>query len=387
MHILFLPSWYPETADDFSGSFFREQAEAFVDEGHQVGVLSVRGFPLYAAREMRARPSGVRIAEEAGIPVYRADVLLPVPKWAALNLRALERHWQTLYERYVSAHGVPDVLHAHAMFPAGIVAHRIATREGIPFVVTEHRPSSMDRLREPGLGKMAIRAAGSTRGLVAVARGFATELNAAYASSSGETWRYLPGLLSPQFEDVRVREFPAGEMVFGHVSHLDPGKRVGLLIDSFAEAFPGATGPRLRIIGNSVHLQGLKQQASERGVGSRVEFVGAIPREQIAAEFGRLHVFVLPSEAEAFGTVLWEAMACGVPLVSTRTWAGLNAVTEQTGLTVAIDNQHELAEALITMQQTAVSYDGEQIRNHSVSHCGRAAFVANYIELYREVGA
>ena len=47
MHILFTPSWYPETAESFAGSFFREQAQAFVQDGHRVGVLALKTVPVY----------------------------------------------------------------------------------------------------------------------------------------------------------------------------------------------------------------------------------------------------------------------------------------------------------------------------------------------------
>ena len=391
MHILFLPSWYPEFEGDFSGSFFREQAEAFVAEGHRVGVLAVRPFAIYEAQKLAARPRGIRVAQETGIPVYRADVLLPVPRWSAVNLAAMERRWWKLYETYVADHGRPDVLHAHAMFPAGIIAHRLSQRTGIPFVLTEHRPSSMERLREPGMGAPARSAARASRGLVAVARGFARELNEAYGLGEGTNaatgWRYLPGLLSPQFQDIDVRPLPDGEIVFGHVSHLDPGKRVSLLIDAFAAAFPEGKGARLRIVGDSVHRAALVQQVAALGLTDRIEFVGAVPRDRIVAEFAQIHAFVLPSEAEAFGTVLWEAMACGVPLISTRTWAGMNAVTEQTGLITEIDDLDGLAQALKIMRTRASEYDPQLIRAACVEHCGREAFVSNYVDLYREVGA
>lgn len=38
MHVLFLPSWYPQTPEDFAGCFFREQAIALSQQGVKVGV-------------------------------------------------------------------------------------------------------------------------------------------------------------------------------------------------------------------------------------------------------------------------------------------------------------------------------------------------------------
>lgn len=382
MHVLFLPSWYPETDTDFGGSFFREQAEAFIAEGHQVGVLTVRGFPVYEAKAMRARNTGIAQANEAGVHVFRADALLPVPKLHGLNLAALERRWNQLFADYVAVHGVPDVLHAHAMFPAGIIASRISERTGIPFLITEHRPSSMGLLKSPGYRGPAMQAMRNAIALVGVARGFAADLNEAYGT---DKWQYLPGLLSPQFEDIPTRTAPAEPFVFGHVSHLDPGKRVDLLIESFGKAFKNDPTVRLRIAGGSVHKAALEAQVADLGL-TNVDLVGAVAREHIVEEFSRANVFVLTSEKEAFGTVLWEAMACGLPILSTDTWAGKNAVTPETGLMTPIDDGDQLAENLRRMRAEFDRFDSTRIREICVDHCGQAVFVRQYVEIY-ESGA
>ena len=382
MHVLFLPSWYPETDGDFGGSFFREQAEAFIAEGHQVGVLAVRGFPVYEAKSMRARSSGIAQTNEAGVRVSRADVLLPVPKLHGINLAALERRWNELFVDYVEEHGAPDVLHAHAMFPAGIIASRISRQTGIPFLITEHRPSSMSLLKSPGYRGPAMRAMREAIALIGVARGFADDLNTAYDT---DKWQYLPGLLSPQFEHIATRTAPAGPFVFGHVSHLDPGKRVDLLIESFAQAFQNDESVRLRIAGGSAHKAALEARATDLGL-TNIEFVGSVSREHIVEEFSSSHVFVLTSEKEAFGTVLWEAMACGLPILSTDTWAGKNAVTSETGIMTPVDDGDQLAENLTRIRTEFDRFDSTRIREICVEHCGQSVFVRQYVDIY-ESGA
>lgn len=345
MHVVMIPSWYPEDARDFNGSFFPEQAEALMTEGHRVGVLAVRGTPLYQPRVLASRPRGVRSSSERGIEVLRRDIAVPLPWLHSVNQKVWNSAWSDLLQRYIERHGRPDVLHAHAMFPGGIAAHAMSERFGIPFLVTEHRPSSIERLSEPGMRALAESAARASGSLIAVARGFVPDLNEAYGLEGDRGWRYLPGLLSPQFENLVPRPIPAPPFTVGHVSHQDPGKRVPMLIGAFADAFSRGD-ERLRIAGDSPHRVHLEQVARDEGVADRVDFVGAVSREHIADEFARYHVFVLPSVAEAFGTVLWEAMASGVPLLATETWAGRNAITDENGITVPIDDREALAEGL-----------------------------------------
>ena len=378
MHILMLPSWYPEQPDAFQGSFFREQAEALARAGDRVGVLAIRGFPVYQARTFIARPRGLRESVESGVAVVRGDALLPVPRMHGLNTRALERVWRRAFGRYVGAHGRPDVLHAHAMFPAGVVAARIARSTGIPLVVTEHRPSFADRARSGADGRMAHASAGIASRLVAVSPGFAAALNAAYARSD---WAAEDGLLAPGFERAVARIPPDAPVVFGHVSHLDPGKRVDMLISAFASAFGDDPGVRLRIVGGSEQLPALRSLADSLGLAN-VDFVGPVARDRIAEEFARMHVFVLPSDAESFGTVFWEALALGVPLISTATWGGTRAISAETGLLVPVGDETALARALSEMRERHSSYDPASLRELSLASCGERSFVRRSHELY-----
>lgn len=386
MHVLFVPSWYPADPGDFSGSFFIEQAQALVHSGHTVGVISVKGIPIYAPAQLRGRQVGIRHDVELGINTYRLDKVLPFPKVPGGNERVILHAWRTLLSRYISENGKPDVLHAHAMFPGGVVAHALSDEFAIPFIVTEHRPSSMDRLREKWNGVHGRRAATAASSLVAVARGFVPQLNAAYGVGR-DKWEYVPGLLSPQFQDIPTRKVPAGPFTFGHVSHLDPGKRVDMLIEAFADQFHGVADVRLRIAGDSIHKPGLEALAVQRGIADQVDFVGAVSRENIVAEFSSAHVFVLPSVVEAFGTVLWEATACGLPLVSTETWAGANAVVEANGVLAGVDNREELGQAMVRIRASFDSYDPAAIRAICVDHCGRQAFVSQYEAIYAKAVA
>lgn len=385
MHILFIPSWYPETAESFAGTFFREQAEAFVQDGHRAGVLALKTVPVYQVRKHLASPhASMRGVDEDGVKVLRASRVSPVPKAHRFNNALAIRHLERMYRAYVDEQGKPDVLHAHSMFDGGIWAAALSRTAGLPFVLTEHRPSSIRRTRIPGWRGPSMKAAAGATALVAVAKGFVPELNEAYGQAAADRWQYVPGLLSPQFEDVEIRRRTSKEFVFGHVSHLAPGKRVDLLLRAFARLVGTGARVRLRIVGGSAAVPMLQSLAAELGVADQVTFTGAVSRQNIVEEFQQMDAFVLPSVAEAFGTVLWEAMACGLPVISTRTWAGENAVEEGiTGYTAPIDSETELAEAMSRMISSRSSFDPERIRALCLAHCGHDEFIRQYLELYR----
>ena len=102
------------------------------------------------------------------------------------------------------------------------------------------------------------------------------------------------------------------------VSRLIPWKGVEICLEavSYLEDLPVS----LRIVGNGApdYELSLQELAQRLGVSEQVEFRGAVPPSQIAEEYQTADIFVLASYFEAFGIVLVEAMAAGVPIVATN---------------------------------------------------------------------
>ena len=107
---------------------------------------------------------------------------------------------------------------------------------------------------------------------------------------------------------------------------------------------------RLWIIGVGPLEESLKHLAAERGLAERVRFLGQVSEAELVAYYHACDVFVLPSitNAEMFGVVQLEAMACGKPVISTDLPTGVSWVNqhEKTGYVVPRENVEELAKAI-----------------------------------------
>ncbi len=123
-------------------------------------------------------------------------------------------------------------------------------------------------------------------------------------------------------------------------------------LDVLLEAMCTCPG-RLLVIGCGPLDASLRARATQLGLDSRVEFLGQVPAETLIAYYRAADVFVLPSteSTEAFGVVQVEAMACGVPVVSTDLSTGVPWVNEHgvTGLVVPPGDRHALARAIRTL--------------------------------------
>ena len=127
-----------------------------------------------------------------------------------------------------------------------------------------------------------------------------------------EQWAY--GEESRLLELAPVRK-PDGQVVFGSLSRLGPEKGLDVLLRAFAEALRDAPGIRLRIAGTGLLGPKLHSLARELGISSAVEFLGYVPDK--AEFYGSIDVFVVSSREEGGPITGVEAMAAGLPIITT----------------------------------------------------------------------
>lgn len=103
---------------------------------------------------------------------------------------------------------------------------------------------------------------------------------------------------------------------------LSPTKRHDLIIRAAAH-FP----QDLRIVGDGPERARLEALVEELGLGSRVQFLGAGTQEMLRDEYRRAGVFAHASETGSLDKVVLEALACGLPVVTTNAALGDLPVT------------------------------------------------------------
>lgn len=147
---------------------------------------------------------------------------------------------------------------------------------------------------------------------------------------------------------------------------------------------------RLRIIGTGPLDRSLKTLALERGIADRVEFLGEASPEELVAHYHACDVFALPSitNAEMFGVVQLEAMACRKPVISTDLPTGVPWVNQhgKTGYVVQPGNVDELAngiQRLISDPQLRREM-GEAGRMRVEQHFTSTRMAAAMLEVYEE---
>ncbi len=131
--------------------------------------------------------------------------------------------------------------------------------------------------------------------------------------------RYLPpGVDAQKF--LPVSRPPGTDRYVLCVGRLnDPRKHLGLLLDAYAR-LPGHIRSQARLVlaGSPSPPETFWQHAGQLGVRNRIDFVAQPDGPALLHLYQHAAVFALSSDEEGFGMVLLEAMACAVPVVSTR---------------------------------------------------------------------
>ncbi len=173
------------------------------------------------------------------------------------------------------------------------------------------------------------------------------------AAHSHKVRRLLNGVDLSRLRPPAVVRAAASEPELLCVARLVEKKGIDVLLDACALLTRTELPFRLSVVGDGPQAASLRAQAASLGLAGRVEFHGAAMHEEVIRRMRQTAVFVLPCRIASDGdrdtlpTVLIEAMACGLPCVSTPV-GGVAEIVEdaRTGTLVPAEDPVALARAL-----------------------------------------
>jgi glycosyltransferase involved in cell wall biosynthesis len=271
------------------------------------------------------------------VEAQRLDASFPTPTPAAL--RQADAVLAALPERALV---VIDGLALGAM-PEVAAKHRDRSR----LVALVHHPlaleTGLDEVSRQRLHASETEALQHVRGVIVTSPSTARTL-ADYGMAPEQCAVVLPGTAPAPLAEGSG----GGKWTLLCVASLTPRKGHAVLFRALArlESMPW----RLRCAGSAdldpVTAAGLKILVDELGLAGRIEFPGQLEAADLAVEYRRADLFVLPSYYEGYGMALAEALARGLPIVSTTAGAIPDTVPADAGLLVPPGDETGLAEAL-----------------------------------------
>lgn len=301
--------------------------------GLDVGVIAPRLTPIRSIWNHVFNEQDIQFECDNGVPTYRAAQIHFTPKmWVTTAKRQSKVVWR-LFEAYRLVHGLPDIIQLHASLPAGLGAIQIGKKFNIPVVISEHRSAfARDMVSRAGTC-LARKIVSASAARFAVSGSFARILEH-NMSLSHSTFEVVPNAVDIRFLDAPQITVKKPNFTFLHVSVLNKNKNVSLLVDAFAKSYSHNEKFRLIIGGDGPDRLSLEQRVRRLGISSQVSFSGHLSRQAVMDAMLKADAFVLSSQVETFSVVLIEALATGLPVISTRCGGPEDIVSHGDGILV-----------------------------------------------------
>ena len=276
--------------------------------------------------------------------------LLPALRYRRRSI--VRRFFQAGYFADLLRRQPVDHLHAHFGMAPALLAMFVHQLTGIPYTFTTHaKDIYVDGDRQPELLRAQMQ---HSEAVVTI-----SEYNRRYLLSQlgpaahGKVRRIYNGLDLQRFTYERPATAAAETPVILSVGRLVEKKGLGDLLAAVEILRRRGSCFRVEIIGGGPLQPTLEADVLRRGLKDVVTFRGALPQEEVRRAYQRATVFALPcivtsqGDRDGIPTVLLEAMASGVPVVSTAV-SGIPELIDSghDGLLVGPHDPGMLADAL-----------------------------------------
>ncbi|MCB1685887.1 MAG: glycosyltransferase family 4 protein [Pseudomonadales bacterium] len=320
------------------GIYLKYLSRALADAGHLVDVISGEPYPELDHPE-------VRLVKLPGLNLFDAPNHLTALRPRHLRSITDTFEWLSMatggfpepytfgrrVARHLAAHGrAYDVVHDNQSLSWGMLRLQ---RQGIPLLTTIHHPITWDRDialdHATGTGhrllirrwhnflRMQSRVARSLQHLVTVSERSKQDISAAFDIEPERIHVIHNGIDAESFRpEPSIARNPW--QLITTASADQPLKGTQYLIPAFAALLHRYPKLRLVFIGRPRPGGTTEKLISHYAVGERIRFVHGVSTDDIRHLYASSAVAIVPSEYEGFGLPAGEAMACGVPLVSTN---------------------------------------------------------------------
>ena len=390
--VLIIPSWYPSKNSEVGGSFFREQA-TLMSADFEMAVLLDK--PHHVSRNYYYHNF---LAKIRGIDLNKIELsayeIQPPTAWQFEHLYytsfTKEEQNQMLINYYIKAVEIlikeknwkPDMLHAQSAIKGGWIAHELSKKFNIPYMITEHfgpfllydyTKDIQNRIKASIESAHVMAAVSHDKARTMLMHGYDCE-PIVVGNLVDENIFKIP--------EKNKQENTFNILIVAYSHFIKDIKTFFRVIQKIVQE--GHTDIKAKIISADKYSDKIMAMIKDLDLTSYIDFLEAVPRQEMPKYFAQADVFVMTSIAEGLPVSILEAMACGLPVVSTANGGFEDIVQPFNGVMTPVRDVEGIASAIIKIKNKDITFDAEQIRNHIIQKFGTEAFKKRIKTLYLE---
>lgn len=393
--VVVLSQLYPRAGQETAGLFVHERMRRVARHVPLVVVAPVAWFPgqgLIRRFRPHFRPSAPAREQIDGVTVHCPrwlsvpGVLKRLDAWLLAvcvypTLRRIRREWGC------------DVIDAHFGYPDGCAGVLLARWLGVRSAITLRGHEA--RRMQGGVGRRQMAAALRAADRVFTVSDSLRRVALAAGIAPGHVEVVPNGVDTDRFRPVeqaaarRHYRLPAVAPLLISVGTLVERKGFHRVIDILPRLRERVPGVEYVIVGGAGpegdRTRWLRDRAAHAGVASAVHFLGPLPPTELHRALSAADLFVLATSGEGWANVFLEAMACGLPVVTTDVGGNREVVAHrELGTIVPGGDPDALVEALVEALARPWNRDG--IRAHALAS-GWEPRVAQLVARFRTLAA
>ncbi|MBA3647932.1 MAG: glycosyltransferase [Chitinophagales bacterium] len=376
--VLFTTRWYPNRIDPLDGNFIENHARAI----HRFAHLVV----LYVGADKNLSDAGydVQISAPYGFKVihvyYRNNDV--GKNFFARSIKffryvkATLLGWKEAQREFI----MPDVCHVNILTRAAVLPLYLRFRYHIPYLITEH--SSIYVSLEPHwLAYLKIHTRYVAHRAFVITTVSTALQNAMIRFGIRGRYQVIPNVVFTK-QTIIVKEQTADVRMVTIANANDARKNINAIIRVFGFLEPQIPLANLHIIIAGIYDQGEALAEELKLLNKKIFFHYGLQNQKVYDFLNQCSFLIVNSFSETFSMAAAEALASGIPVITTKAGGPEEFITEERGLTIAINRDDQLAEAMKWMYKHHPEFSPEKLQEFVASHFSEEVVGKTFLDIY-----
>ncbi|PKP50207.1 MAG: hypothetical protein CVT95_02775 [Bacteroidetes bacterium HGW-Bacteroidetes-12] len=270
-----------------------------------------------------------------------------------------------------------DLIHAHGAVLNGTLALKLAQYWNIPFVLTEHTGPFASVVKGKIKHFWVKKIMEKADMVLTVSNHLKNEIEANHIYPKRMEVTYNP--VNTELFQLKKNKLFKNIVFAGRLDENKGGLRAIKAFHVFYKTNPDWT---FTLCGDGREMNAIKQYVATHKMESAIAIKGMLKEEEVAAIFQASDVFISPTQFESFGMAIAEAMACGLPVITTNKTAPKEYVTKNNGVLLNVDSIDEMAKALSDITSNLHQFNAENSRTQIINQFGFTHFGNRMFSIY-----